>query len=54
MGKDRPADDDVVVVDDETVQRDRDALVQPAVGQFRDVAGGDRAQVRNVVGSSHR
>ena len=40
----RPADEDVVVLDDEPVQRNRDGFPKAAFSQSGDVGGRDRAE----------
>ena len=44
-GKHRPADEHVVVLDDEPVERDVDVLLEPAARQLRDLARRNRAEL---------
>ena len=43
--KHRTANQNVVVLDDEPVERDRHVLAQPTAGELRDLARGHRAEV---------
>ena len=44
MRENRPADEDVVVLEDEAIQGDGDGLVQASLRQLRDLAGGNGAE----------
>ena len=43
------ADQDVIVVENQAVQLDRNGFLQQSAGQFRDLARGDLAQVRKIL-----